>query len=238
MINDPRGEYSTLAAPPLSLAQVSVRLGKKQIVSNVSLTLNWGDTLVLLGANGAGKSTLIKTAIGELIPQKGTAELFGIDASRFENWERVGYVQQLPPTSALRFPATSLELVQASCTRIRGSKARRARAYEALEQVGMQDFAHQIIGSLSGGQLQRVRLAASMASLPDLLILDEPTTGIDQQSTHDFFELIDSIKQQRALSILLVTHDQDAINLAGGSCMMLESGCLHASTSSCSKQEA
>ncbi|WP_051353654.1 metal ABC transporter ATP-binding protein [Atopobium fossor] len=238
MIDDPRGEYSTVAASPLSLAHVSVRLGKKQILSDVSLELGWGDTLVLLGANGAGKSTLIKTAIGELVPHEGTAKLFGFNATRFEDWNRIGYVQQLPPTSAVRFPATSLELVQSSCIGIRGGKVRRARALETLKQVGMQDYAQQIIGSLSGGQLQRVRLAASLASKPDLLILDEPTTGIDQKSTCDFFELINTIKQQRVLSVLLVTHDQDAIDLAGGTILSLEDGCLCTPNALLSRQEA
>ena len=253
MIDKTRGADNERAALPLSLAEVSVRLGKKQILSNVSLELGWGDTLVLLGANGAGKSTLIKTALGELIPNSGHAKLFGITATRFTNWDRIGYVQQLPPTSVLRFPATALELVQASMqtsvpirmpktpqtssTGTHNKKARRARALETLEQVGMQDFAQHVIGSLSGGQLQRVRLAASLVSKPDLRILDEPTTGIDQASTCDFFELIGSLKQQRTLSVLLVTHDKEAIDLAGGQQLSLEGGCLYPSFGMSPKQE-
>ncbi len=92
----------------------------------------------------------------------------------------------------------------------------------------MQAQAHQVIGSLSGGQLQRVRLAAALTCDPDLLVLDEPTTGLDAQSTEAFCTLIQTLRASRQLSILLVTHDRTTAQALDAQIVRLENGCLHA----------
>ena len=129
----------------------------------------------------------------------------------------MGYVPQIPAEATNRFPASVLELVDASQyarakTEHVSSKERRRRSLEALELVGMRTFTTRIIRELSGGQLQRVRLACALVSNPELLILDEPTTGLDKDSRDHFYALVREAHAARNLAVLLITHDMAALD--------------------------
>ena len=155
--------------------------------------------------------------VGELEPTSGKSLLFGTPSTRFKDWERVGYVPQLPSESVNRFPASVVELVDASqyarAKKIKMSaKERRERTLEALDLVGMTDFSTRIIRELSGGQLQRVRLACALVGNPSLLILDEPTTGLDKESRNHFYSLVREAHAARDLAVLIVTHDLAALD--------------------------
>lgn len=209
----------------ISLKNVSFSYREAPVLENVTLTVPRGEICALIGDNGAGKSTLARLVIGEFIPSSGTAELFGTPATKFKDWELVGYVPQIPAEATNRFPASVLELVDASQyarakkERLSG-KERRSRSLEALELVGMSTFTTRIIRELSGGQLQRVRLACALVSNPELLILDEPTTGLDKESRDHFYSLVREAHVSRDLAVLLVTHDMAALDVLA--CRVIE----------------
>lgn len=201
----------------ISLSNVSFSYREAPVLEDVTLEVARGEICTLIGDNGAGKSTLVRLVIGEFVPSLGSVKLFGTPAAKFKHWELVGYVPQIPAEATNRFPASVLELVDASQyarakTEHVSSKERRRRSLEALELVGMRTFTTRIIRELSGGQLQRVRLACALVSNPELLILDEPTTGLDKDSRDHFYALVREAHAARNLAVLLITHDMAALD--------------------------
>lgn len=216
-------------APDCLLEMVNVCFSYKnhQVLNNLNLHVHEHELVALVGDNGAGKSTIAKLAMGELAPTSGTVELFCENPSHFRRWQHVGYVSQLTPGAVQGFPSSVYELVDgAQYTPLlsfekRLSRAeKRSRTEAALAQVGMQDFGNRLLRELSGGQLQRVRLACALVGDPELLVLDEPTTGLDRSSRQELYQLIQAAHVDRNLAVLMVTHEADA--LAALSCRVLE----------------
>lgn len=205
----PLGATPAKAPSPLVLERVSFSYRKAPVLKEASLEISPGMLFILIGDNGAGKSTIARLATGELAPASGTVRLFGEDPRRFRHWEKAASVSQLSGSVNVHFPANVFELVDASQRPCRGCsrRERRGRTVLALAQVGMQDFGRRRIDELSGGQLQRVRLACALAKDPEFLILDEPTAGLDEESRKSFFRLLDEAYASRRLAVLLVTHD-------------------------------
>ena len=211
---------------PVELRGACARLGGRQVLDGADLRVESGSAVVLTGANGAGKSTLLRAVLGQIALDAGSALLFGIEARRFARWERVGCVPQLPPASAGRLPVTALELVEASCDGAprRGRLARRACALACLDEVGMSGCARRTLGALSGGQLQRVRLAAALACEPELLVLDEPTTGVDAVAAEALLALVENLCAERGAAVLLATHDARAAGISRAVPVVLRGG--------------
>jgi len=199
--------------PLIELRSVSFSYETGRVLADVSLKINPKDYVVLLGANGSGKSTLLKVAVGLLKPTTGAAMLFGRPATDARARERVGYVPQRAVISS-RLPATVLEVVlagRAAQRRFGGfTRAERQQALRALERVGMQDFARRRIGELSGGQQQRVLIARALVSDPELLILDEPTAGVDRDSQIAFARVLRELNGD-GVAIVIVAHDLGAV---------------------------
>lgn len=196
--------------PPVAVRGGVVHFGDRAVLHGVDLIVTPGQTVALLGANGSGKSTLIKTALGINRLSGGTAELFGVPVRRFGDWARVGYVPQRLGAGG-GVPATVREVVSAgrlSRRRI-GLPARRAdkaMVDAALEAVGLADRARDAVGTLSGGQQQRVLIARALVSEPRLLVLDEPTAGVDAASQ----EALAAVLRDRVadgVTVLLVAHE-------------------------------
>jgi zinc transport system ATP-binding protein len=184
----------------------------KPILDRVSFSLSKGDFAALTGANGAGKSTILKLILGELTPAAGWIRLMGEDVRQFKNWPKIGYVPQKSILSGGSFPATAEEIVLASLYaqigRMRfAKKEHREKARQALAQVGLEQASGQLIGNLSGGQQQRVMITRVLVSEPNLMLLDEPTTGLDSTTVQGLYELLARLNQERGLTILMVTHD-------------------------------
>lgn len=196
--------------PALHVHHVSVRFGKVVALEDVSFDLYKGETLAVVGPNGAGKSTLIKVALDLLRPQKGHAAVFGEDAGVVPR--RVGYVPQLK-TFDRTFPATAQELV-VSGLRLRWpaliAPGERRKAAEALENVGAAHLFDRPLAGLSGGELQRVYLARALVRRPDLVLLDEPATGVDFLGEHDLYDLLESYQESSGAAIVMITHDLSA----------------------------
>lgn len=189
--------------PLVCLHDISFRYDGQMVLEDIDLHIEKGEYLGLLGPNGSGKSTLLKIILGLLAPTKGRVELFGLPLNKFQDWHKIGYIPQKATQIESRFPITVREVVSLSIPDIH-------KTMHALEKVGMESLANALIHELSGGQQQKVFIAKALAGDPELLILDEPTVGIDPQSQKDFYSILDSL-HQAGLTIALVSHDTEDI---------------------------
>ena len=168
----------------------------------------------MIGPNGGGKSTLLKVMLGLIKPDNGRIRIFGMEPEAAR--ARMGYLPQKTIFDQ-NFPIKVLEVVQMgrfSKTGLfcRYGPADRNAAFRALEEVGMEDRADREIGALSGGEQQRVFVARSLVSDPELLLLDEPTAGVDSSQQTEFYELLCHLNQDMGIAIVLVSHDITAIS--------------------------
>jgi zinc transport system ATP-binding protein len=204
------------AEPVLELRDVAVEYpGGIRAIDGINLRVFPRDLLGLLGPNGAGKSTLLGVVLGLQKPTRGTVRLFGAAVGP-ESLRRVGYVPQRPQPTYPDFPATVLETVLLgmapqvgpfqSLTR-RGLKG----AEEILKLLEIQDLRDRRIGRLSGGQTQRVFVAKALVSKPELLVLDEPTSGMDAQSRREFYAMLVRLNRDLGITILLTSHDVHSV---------------------------
>jgi zinc transport system ATP-binding protein len=200
---------------PVQLERVGFRYGNVRVLEDVDLRIEQGDFLGLIGPNGAGKTTLLRIILGLEPPAAGTARLFGTPASVFREWRRVGYVPQrvtIDPT----LPATVTEVVETGLGAALGWFARRTvearrRVQASLERVGMAAHASTRLQALSIGQQQRVLIARALVPDPQLLLLDEPTGGIDPDAQGAFYGLLRHLNRERGVTLVLVSHDIAAV---------------------------
>ncbi|WP_068786792.1 metal ABC transporter ATP-binding protein [Paenibacillus phocaensis] len=183
--------------------------GDKPVVDGVSLDIEVGEFVGITGPNGAAKTTLLKLLLGLLKPWSG--EVWINEAMRVNGRLNVGYVPQQVAAFNSGFPSRVLELVKSGCYPRLGL-FRRMGAEEqqlierSLRQVGMWEHRYRKIGELSGGQKQRICIARALAGEPQVLVLDEPTTGMDRQSRQGFYELMRHMADQHGLTVIMVTH--------------------------------
>nr|WP_318539290.1 metal ABC transporter ATP-binding protein [Terribacillus saccharophilus] len=196
----------------LQIDTINFSYEQKAALREVSLQVKKGDFLGLIGPNGGGKTTLIKLALGMLQPNKGSIELFGQSISSFKDWNKVSFVSQKANAFNKGFPATVFEVVAMGLTPKIGyfrrfSAKHRAAVKQAVAQVDMSEYLHENISSLSGGQEQRVFIARALVSQPELIILDEPTVGIDHANVKGFYELLQRLNEEKGLTLVMITHD-------------------------------
>ena len=204
--------------PLIELQNISFQYDYTKVLSQLSLTIHEGDYVALLGPNGSGKSTLLKIILGLLKPTSGTITLFGEDAAKFKKREWIGYVSQKANAFNGGFPATVKEVVASGLTKKLGLFKRKASnqdalVKEALEAVDMYPYLNRNIGELSGGQQQRVFIARALIAKPKMLILDEPTVGIDKENVAIFYQLMEKLNKA-GMTLLIVTHDMNVIENA------------------------
>jgi zinc transport system ATP-binding protein len=197
----------------VELRDATVGYGARMVLRRVNLTVYAGETVAVLGANGSGKSTLIR-AILDLVPLvSGQVRLFGVDRGSHamrRNWRRIGYVPQRLGAGG-GVPATVGEVVSSGRLGTRGllrwaGPRDRAAVTAALRSVGLLDRVNDPVASLSGGQQQRTLIARALAAEPELLILDEPTAGVDAASQDAFAAALETFVGNRG-SVLLVAHE-------------------------------
>ncbi|MBS4191317.1 metal ABC transporter ATP-binding protein [Bacillus sp. FJAT-49705] len=203
--------------PIIELKQVSYRYDKENVLENINLSIEEGAFLGIVGPNGSGKSTMLKLILGLIKTQKGEIHLFGQDISRFKDWQKIGFVSQKANSFNTGFPATVFEVVASGLTKKLGlfkflKKEHHQKVIQAIDSVGLHPFKNRNIGELSGGQQQRVFIARALVSDPKLLILDEPTVGVDAQNVQSFYQMLDSLNKDLGITLLLVTHDIGAIS--------------------------
>jgi zinc transport system ATP-binding protein len=193
------------------------------VIENLSFAVNKGDFLCVTGVNGAGKTTLLKLILRTLKPDAG--EIL-IDYKA----HRISYVPQSVDSVNKHFPATAGEVVSLGLYPVKDKMAEKVDA--ALDMVKLPDCKKKLIGTLSGGQRQRVFIAKALASKPDIMLLDEPTVGIDSDSLGDICCLIGDINKSFGVTVLMVTHDVSSIinhankvlNFGGGGFTFMDAG--------------
>jgi zinc transport system ATP-binding protein len=195
----------------VQLDRVCVAYGDLLVLEDVSLEVSRGEFLAVIGPNGSGKTTLLKVVLGLVRPVRGEVRVFGRAPWQLHSERRrIGYCAQAASVD-LTFPVRAGEVVlMGRYGRIglarRPSGADRAAARRAMERVGVADLADRPIARLSGGQRQRVFLARALASDPELLLLDEPTTGVDVAATESLYELLRALRET-GITVVVVSHD-------------------------------
>lgn len=194
--------------PALRLTGVSVSYGETPVVHDVDLTVERGQLVVLLGENGSGKSTLVKALLGLATVVSGSVELFGRPATPAGR-QRIGYVPQRTAVAG-GIPTTVREVVASGRVARRpwfapARAADRAAVEEALAAVRLTDRARDPLATLSGGQQRRALIARALAGQPDLLVMDEPTAGVDRANVQLLAEATAAWKRQ-GLTLLVVAH--------------------------------
>lgn len=196
-------------------------------LNGISLEINSSEFVGIVGPNGASKSTLLKLMLGLLKPWRGKVTLSKTnqDGKRL----RIGYVPQQISSFNVGFPSTVIELVR-SGRYMRGNwfrrltKADEQKVENALHMVGMWEHRNKKIGELSGGQKQKIVIARMLASDPDLLVLDEPTTGMDYESRKGFYEFMAHQVRAHRRTVVMVTHEQAEVEAYFDKLIMLEEG--------------
>jgi len=203
--------------PAIEINQLDFTYASQPTLRQIDLTVERGTTLGLVGPNGGGKTTLIRLLLGLLRPGAGSIRIGGLpppEAVRRGNI--IGYLPQNPPAPGL-FPLSVREVVRLGLAGKTGMFRAHARedlafAESLLERVGMVELADTPVASLSGGQLQRAYIARALVARPMLLLLDEPTTGIDRAGQRQFIDFLQKLKEELRLTVVFVSHDLRAVS--------------------------
>jgi zinc transport system ATP-binding protein len=202
----------------IDIAELDFAYGEALVLKNVSLRVDAGTTLGLIGPNGGGKTTLIRLLLGLSEPTSGSIHVDGIpprDAVRRGNI--LGYLPQKATLADARFPISARQVARLGLVGKTGMLQSYRRddlnfVDELLGMVGITELADAPVGTLSGGQLQRVLIARALAARPKILLLDEPTTGIDRIGQQQFLESIGKLKERLGLTVVFVSHDLRAVS--------------------------
>lgn len=203
-------------AAAVTIENLDFSYGGQAVLRQINLNIERGTTLGVVGPNGGGKTTLVRLLLGLLRPERGTIRVGGLPpAAAVRRGDIVGYLPQHPPVPG-NLPLSARQVVRLGLAGktglLRGnSKDDLAFADALLEKVGVADLADRPVASLSGGQLQRVYIARALAPRPMLLLLDEPTTGIDAAGQQRFIEFLQDLKRQLDLTVVFVSHDLRAV---------------------------
>jgi zinc transport system ATP-binding protein len=196
----------------IELDRVGVKAGTDVLVEDVSFHIHCGQLTALVGPNGAGKTTLVKAILGQRA-HTGVIRHVDADGHNFPA-PRIGYVpQQLPFDREM--PLTVCDLMASSLGRrpvwTGVGKAMREKVHAALQETQAASLIDKRLGALSGGELQRVLLAMALTPVPDLLVLDEPVSGVDQNGLALFLQTVSALRETHHMAILMVSHDWDLV---------------------------
>src|SRR5699024_228689 len=204
-----------MAVPVFEIKDVTYEYKDKMeatpALQNISFSINEGEFLAIVGPNGSGKSTLLKLILGVYKLQQGQILINGKNRKSFNAWQDIGYVSQKAAAHAKGFPATVKEVVLSGLTKEKGlfkrfNRKDNEQLDKTLELLYISHIKYQNVSNLSGGQAQRVFIARALINNPSILVLDEPTEGIDSKHVKDFYNVLFKLKE-KDVTILLVTHD-------------------------------
>lgn len=208
---------SAVPAPyPLEFDAVAFRYGRTPVLWDVSLRVGRGEFVAVVGSNGSGKTTLMKLGLGLLEASAGQVRLFGVEVGAFHAWSEVGYVpQRAQATSAL--PVSVEEVVVSGLAAgARPWRRRRSQETERIEHVvdllGLTPARRERMSELSGGQQQRALIARALVSQPKLLVLDEPTTGVDADARSVLRDSLRHLVEVEAMAVVYVSHDPEGFS--------------------------
>ncbi len=202
--------------PIIEVQGLNFSYGAHPILKDISFTIEEGDYVAVLGPNGGGKSTLLKIILGLLDPEQGSVRVFGEGIKKLRHRERISYVPQRAAQEEAQFPATVAEVVASGTVagspligRTQASSQKAVRI--ALSTADIGQFADRLVYNLSGGERQRVYIARALAGQPKILVLDEPTAGVDVEAQQHFYRFLKQINKDFGLTILFASHDIDVI---------------------------
>lgn len=203
--------------------------GEGWVFHKLGLAIPKGDFVAVIGANGAGKSTLMKMLANVIPPTAGEIYYYGQPIEKFTDWQKVGYVAQNPVRMQRNFPISveevvSLGLLDGSIGLPFFNGEQKARVKELLSQFQLENLRHRKIGELSGGQQQRVFLARAMVKKPEILLLDEPATGIDTGSKEALYAMLKRINSEQGVTIIMISHDLELAAEAAKSALCINHG--------------
>lgn len=212
----------------IEIKNLYFKYDKEYIIENLELDIYKGDYLGIIGANGTGKSTLIKLMMGILKPSQGQVLLYGENPAKTKHVSKIGYVPQIGQATSMDFPATVYEIVMLNLYKEIGmfrlaKNKHKDMVRKSLDIVNMSDFEKKKFSDLSGGQKQRVMIAKALVNNPQILILDEPTTGIDQKSQDILYSLLDYLHEEKNITIIMISHDIKKIRNKASSIFELDS---------------
>lgn len=200
----------------IDVKNLSFAYNNEYILEDLSFELNEGDFLAIIGENGSGKSTLIKILLKSLKKDSGTIKILGKDIENFKDYEKIGYVPQVNDLSKVSFPITTREFIVMNLYKEFGplkrpKKAQRDKVDIVLKTLGILDLKERPLRDLSGGQKQKVMIARALVSNPDIIILDEPTVGIDSKSKDEFLKLLSHLNKTHDKTILIISHEMEIV---------------------------
>ena len=196
----------------VSINNLNFSYSQTPVLKDCNLNVDLGEFTVILGGNGSGKSTLIKLMLGELKKDKGEIKILGKNIEDYVSFKDIGYVPQINIVNKIAFPITCLELVSLNLYEEFGfikipKKNHYQKAKDMLKKMGMENYINTPVNELSGGLAQRAMISKAMINDPKILILDEPTAGVDKYSKDHFFETIDFLSKKFNVTIIMVTHE-------------------------------
>lgn len=207
----------------IKVKDINVNYGNEVVLKHINMHIHCGSLTVLIGPNGAGKTTLLKALLGE-IKHEGNITFKSLKENK-ELPMKIGYVPQSINIER-DIPLTVYDLFASFISSypiwLRKRKKLYSYIYEQLKIFSIEDCIDKQVGKLSGGQLQRVLLSIAITPIPNLLILDEPVSGIDKNGVKDFYKLVNEIKQEYDLAILLVSHDLELVKKYADKVILLD----------------
>lgn len=201
------------------------------ILNNINLDIEKGDFLAISGENGSGKSTLIKLILKAEKKDSGEIKILGKPIEDFDEYEKIGYLPQVNDSSQIAFPVTCKEYVSLGLYKDfnifnMATKKVLQKVNNVFSSLAIEDLMNKPFNKLSGGQQQRVMIARALVSTPEMLILDEPTVGIDTRHKKDFLKLLAHLNKDQAITILIISHEMDLIKDLVNRTVLLKEGRL------------
>lgn len=198
--------------PIFDVKNLNFSVRGQNILSDISLEIFNSEYVAIIGPNGGGKTTLIRMLLGLEEPTTGEIKLFGKSLKSFKEWYKIGFVPQRAAQVDQNFPATALDIVKMGRVSKRGLFSRETKedidaVNDAMAKMDILDLKDKMVGTLSGGQRQRVMIARALSSKPEILILDEPNTGVDMVSQKNFYALLSKLNKEEKITIVFITHD-------------------------------
>ncbi len=193
-------------------------------IKDISFRVLGGELVFLLGPNGGGKTTVLRAVAGLVRPESGVVRVFGVDTRRFREWWRVGYLPQAASSLFEGLPVSVGEFLR-SCRVVENGLS----PGEALELVGAEDprgLLGRRVDSLSAGNVQKVLLAGALANRPGLLLLDEPTVYLDQRGVSALVDLLERLRSEWGLTVVVATHDVSAVSTLANRVICVNRGAL------------
>jgi ABC-type Mn2+/Zn2+ transport system ATPase subunit len=199
----------------LTVENICVKADNRHLIENITFSVEEGRIVAIIGPNGAGKTTLIKAILGLIPYSPGSVLLFGHSPKDINSHVKIGYVPQKLEFDRT-FPLTVAELIGFTLPPVYSfpfikRKGKKKYISELLETVGAHELANRSIGSLSGGELQRVMIAKAIVNDPKILFLDEPASGVDIEGQERFYDLIKRLNREKGLTVILISHDLNIV---------------------------